>query len=264
MKNQQFFFPEIIHIAVMVLQTRRIVVLVLILSIAFTGCSQQSDENVEDVVPKNRVISFSGYDWLVRSSGVDKEGPGPNIFSDSEENVWVDGQGRLHLKIVYKEGIGYCAAVAMHKSFGYNKYVLYSSSRFDLLDANAVAGFFVYNSDVEEIDIEFSKWSVVENENAQFAIQPSSIPTNKHRFDLKMENEKATHFFDWKPQHITFGSFEGHVSDLSSKGYTWVYEGDDIPIDTEERLKINLWLFKGKPPVENKDVEIIIDRVEIL
>src|SRR5215471_13338528 len=40
-----------------------------------------------------RSIQFSGYEWRVRSAS-DLEGPGPNYFSNAEDNVWVDADGR--------------------------------------------------------------------------------------------------------------------------------------------------------------------------
>ena len=44
-----------------------------------------------------REIQFSGHTWLVKDSGGAKWGPGPNVFSPSTDNVWVDALGRLHL-----------------------------------------------------------------------------------------------------------------------------------------------------------------------
>src|SRR5574341_1745935 len=39
-----------------------------------------------------RQISFSGYMWNVKKSN-GRVGPGPNYFSDSTQNVWVDLSG---------------------------------------------------------------------------------------------------------------------------------------------------------------------------
>src|SRR5437667_40636 len=64
-----------------------------------------------------RVIKFSGYDWTVKSSR-DRVGPGPNYFSDGEENVRVDERGRLHLRLTQREGRFYCAEVVSRRSFG--------------------------------------------------------------------------------------------------------------------------------------------------
>src|SRR5436305_806293 len=64
-----------------------------------------------------RTISFSGYTWAVKAS-TGRVGPGPNYFSDSTNNVWVDTQGRLHLKITKVGGRWNCAEVINQQSLG--------------------------------------------------------------------------------------------------------------------------------------------------
>ena len=46
-----------------------------------------------------KTIRFAGYEWIVKS-GI-HEGPGPNGWN--ENNVWVDQNGYLHLKLT-KQG----------------------------------------------------------------------------------------------------------------------------------------------------------------
>ena len=65
---------------------------------------------VERVDPSVRWISFSGYDWWVKTS-FGLVGPGPNYFSDSTNNVWLDAQGRLHLRITNRSNQWQCAEV---------------------------------------------------------------------------------------------------------------------------------------------------------
>jgi len=106
--------------------------------LAMTGCS---GKETEFVIPDGaRVISFSGYEWVVTTTGEQKAGPGPNYFSDSEENVWVDERGRLHLKITYRDGRWNCARVELARHTGYGKYVFYVSSRPDSLDRQVGMG----------------------------------------------------------------------------------------------------------------------------
>ncbi len=54
--------------------------------------------NVEAAAPAGTLsgatISFSGRSWAVKSS-TQPVGPGPNVFSGSAENVWVDSGGQL-------------------------------------------------------------------------------------------------------------------------------------------------------------------------
>ena len=60
--------------------------------------------------PGPRWLSFSGYDWWVKTSA-GLVGPGPNYFSDSTDNVWLDGQGQLHLRITNRSNQWQCAEI---------------------------------------------------------------------------------------------------------------------------------------------------------
>ncbi len=238
----------------------------LILLIAISSCSSSKDEIIQPIEPLTRIINFSGFEWVVRTSDDAKQGPGPNLFSDSEDNVWVDDDGRLHLKIVQKGGNWYCSGITLRQSQGYKKYVFYVASRVDQLDENVVGGLFTYKNDDEEIDIEFSKWSQSENQDSQFAVQPSFKAGNKTRYDLNLKSELSTHFFNWQAKSIVFGSYYGHTLEPNAENVisTWIYNGSDIPPENNERLKLNLWLFRGSAPTNNQPAEMIIDHVEIL
>lgn len=239
---------------------------ILVLLISISSCSSSTDDNMQPIEPITRIINFSGFEWVVRTSEDAKQGPGPNLFSDSEDNVWVDDDGRLHLKIVRKGGNWYCSGITLRQSQGYKKYVFYVASRVDQLDENVVGGLFTYKNDDEEIDIEFSKWSKSENQDSQFAIQPSFKAGNKTRYDLNLKSDLSTHFFDWQAGSIQFGSYYGHTLEANAEDVisTWTYTGSDIPPENNERLKLNLWLFRGNAPTNNQPAEMIIDRVEIL
>lgn len=214
-----------------------------------------------------RVISFSGYRWLVSDSGDDKAGPGPNYFSDSEDNVWVDDQGRLHLKITFRNGRWNCARVELATPSTYGKYVFYISTRPDSLDRQVVWGLYTYKSNDEEIDIEFSRWGVEDNQEAQYAVQPSDKAGNKFRFSTNLEGSYSTHIFDWTSRWIDFASYHGHRLDPVNETQIinrWRYSGDDIPPDSDEKLKMNLWLFRGEPPSDGKETEVVVDLVKII
>ncbi len=71
--------------------------------------------------PNVRWISFGGYDWWVKaSSGL--VGPGPNYFSDSTNNLWLDGEGQLHLRITNWSNQWQCAELVTARTFGYGSY----------------------------------------------------------------------------------------------------------------------------------------------
>lgn len=232
-----------------------------------TGLGQQHIPNVADtVINGERFISFSGYQWAVAKVSKNKKYGGPFYYSDSKDNVWVDKKGRLHLKITQRDGKWYVAKVTLLNSYSHGKYIFQVDSRIDNFDKNVVAGLFAYRNDTEEIDIEFSKWSKDGNMDSQFAIQPSSKPENKKRYFLNYSGKKSTHWFNWQPDRIDFASYRGHSLNIPAPRkvmQTWTYTGADIPPDLDELAKINLWLFRGRPPSDGKEQEIIFSSFSI-
>ena len=97
-----------------------------------------------------RTIRFSGYDWLVKTSTV-LVGPGPNYFSDDEENVWIDDQGRLHLRLT-RDSTGHWRAseVVLQTSLGYGQYRFAVEGTPQELDPNVVLGLFTWQDDPSE------------------------------------------------------------------------------------------------------------------
>jgi hypothetical protein len=215
-----------------------------------------------------RTISFSGFEWVVGDSDLSMVSPGQNYFSSSEENVWVDSRGRLHLKITNRNGNWYCAKVSLNESISYNKYVFYVSSRVDKFDKNVVGGLFTYLDDSNEIDIEFAKWGDDEAVNSQFAVQPAHHDGNIYRFPMDLKRQRSTHVIEWREDRIDFACYRGHHSASPGKKKKiiseWCYTGYFIPSDDEEKIMINLWLYKGVPPSDNREVEMIIEAFEIL
>ncbi|MCK9638473.1 MAG: hypothetical protein M0R39_01080 [Prolixibacteraceae bacterium] len=219
----------------------------------------------DTIINGQRFLTFCGYSWLVENSAEIAEGPGPNYFSDSKENVWFDQNSKLHLKITYRNNKWYCAKITMIESLSYGRFIFYIDNRIDNFDKNVVAGLFSYKTDLQEIDIEFSKWGIVGNKNAQYSIQPANLAGNKNAFNINTIGLQSTHWFNWQKTSIDFASIQGHSSFLPTAGniiQQWHYNGSDIPIDSNETVKINLWLYQGTPPSNLLETEITISRFE--
>ncbi|MEK7720157.1 MAG: hypothetical protein AAB347_11230 [Bacteroidota bacterium] len=243
----------------------------MIVFLGFWGCKKETTivpATVKDtIINGQRILTFSGYSWLVENSAEMTEGPGPNFFSDSKENVWFDQNGRLHLKIINRNNKWYCAKVTMIKSLSYGRYVFYLDSRIDNFDKNVVAGLFSYRTDLQEIDIEFSRWGTAGNKNAQYSVQPSYLAGNKNAFGMNLTGTQSTHWFNWQKNQIDFASIRGHSSSLPSAAnilQQWQYNGSNIPTDSNETVKINLWLYQGIPPSDQQEAEMVISGFEFL
>jgi len=220
--------------------------------------------------PVYRTIEFSGYTWKVKASET-RAGPGPNYFSDREEDVWVNADGRLHLKIVYRNGRWYATEVFTAEPFGYGTYTFTLASRVDQLDKNVILGLFTWDDtapdhNYREIDIEFSRWGEEQNDNSQFVVQPWNNPGNLHRFNMALQGAYSTHWFDWRVDRIQFASFQGRASPPGpgDEIESWLYTGVDIPPEGEGNARINLWLLRGNPPSDGQEVEVIIEAFEFV
>lgn len=233
-------------------------------NILMFSCQPSSSLLEEPPIQSDRILEFSGIEWIVRDNKLEKAGPGPNLFSNSEENVWVDEKGRLHLRITQKGGEWYCSGITAKRSFGYGKYVFYLNTDVSMLDENVVVGLFTYENDDEEIDIEFSRWSDAENQNAQFAVQPSDIMGNKVRFDIPKGKKQTLHSFHWQKDKIEFSSQEIGQEGVRHSIYDWHYTGNHIPPIKNARVKLNLWLFKGRFPTSREEQALIVDSVKYI
>ena len=212
-----------------------------------------------------RIITFAGREWTVRSG---YGGPGPNHWSNSEENVWIDENGWLHLKIRYENGTWYCSEVSSVQPTQYGTHRFYVIGRLDLFDRNVVFALFLYANDTTEVDIEFSRWG---NEwswfNSQYVVQPWYHTGNVERFWMSLNGTYTTHYINWQPDSIRFESIHGHYEEPPSWWYlihSWLYTGADIPQENESLyVCINLWLCNGTPPSNGEEVEVVIEDIDL-
>lgn len=207
-------------------------------------------------------ITFSGIKWIVRSG---TGGPGPNNWSNSSSSVWVDSQGRLHMKIRKIDNTWYCSEIYAQQSMGYGEYKFYVSSNVENFDPNIVVGLFLYESDSKEVDIEFSRWSNPSNVDGWYTVQPPPYnSSNQNSFPLNLTGDYSTHRFVWSSSNIFFQSYHGHYSTLPSSDFLinqWTYTGNNNPAPGNERLHINFWLFQGQPPTNQNEAELIVSSV---
>ena len=222
-----------------------------------------------------RNINWSGYSWWVRTSQGNPQGPGPNIFSDSTQNVFVDDDDNLHLKIVKAASGKWTAAeVDLNQSLGYGTYEWEVASRYDQYASNVVGGLFTYLDPANvanqtggrigngqpdtphEIDIEFTgAWG---NANLYFTTHDPDVASPSKNYYQPLNGDYTTHRFTWKPDSITWESFHGHVAGNPNppnpivdqrpgpnqgKPARHVYTGPVIPDDLNEITIMNLWMF---------------------
>jgi hypothetical protein len=201
-------------------------------------------------------VAFSGYGWGVKSSPL--TGPGPNIFSDSPENVSVDASGALHMRITHRDGQWQCAEVILDRSLGYGTYSFTIASPVGALDPNVVLGLFTWDDDPaynhREIDIELARWgNAADPTNAQYVVQPYATAGNLKRF-LQPATAPSVQSFAWASKSVTFASSTSTGQSIAG----WRYTGKSVPRPGAERTRINLWLQGGAAPIDASEVEVVL------
>jgi hypothetical protein len=197
-----------------------------------------------------REVTFSGRSWVVTAGRID-DPSAPNRFSADRRSVWVDDSGRLHLRL-RRDGHAWTSAeVTCTKPLGYGIYQFSLDTEVGALDPNVVAGFFTWSDDDafanREIDLEISRWGDPAAANAQFAVQPYSLPGHLVRFNVPRGIPRLTYSFRWDPDSVVFNF------------YNYALMRDRIPPPGDARVHINIWLAGARPPIDGREAELIVE-----
>jgi hypothetical protein len=218
--------------------------------------------NMEDSARKGKVILFSGYKWNVRETR-DTQGPGPNYFS--QQSVWVDPAGTLHLYL-HKDSLSgnwLCPEITSQQTFGFGTYNFIVEGAIDKFDKNIVLGLFNYsgNDGYDEIDIEFSRWGNNSWPNLNYTVWPAQkgFQNSSYTKEYEQKSNYSNQQFKWSRDSVIFSTFNG--SAIDSKDLAAAYNCTQPPASissVDMPVHINLWLFEGHPPADGKPVEVLI------
>lgn len=214
--------------------------------------------------PGVRFLSFSGYDWWVKDSA-GPVGPGPNYFSAATNNVWVDTNGWLHLRITNRTNSWQCAEIVSARTFGAGSYRFELNSAADNLNPNVTLGLFTWSDDpaytFREIDVECARWgNAADLNNSQFVVQPWEASNHLVRYRVPAGMTNSTHLFVWETNQISFQSQTGAYSAFATNvisSYLFA-NAAAVPQSGDENVRLNLWLINGNPPSDNNEVEFVI------
>lgn len=208
-------------------------------------------------------IHFSGYDWQVRQ--IESERGGTNN-AYAAENVFVDGNGHLHLQ-VRKTAEGWtCAEIQLVRSLGYGSYSFTVADESHLEPALSFSMFTWDDAGAEynhrEMDIEVSRWGDALAKNAQYAIQPYYVPANVMRFVTPVGT--VTHSFRWEPDRVVFRTVRGRDS-LATVGLVAENEfTSGIPPAGGETVHMDLYVYgKSRIPLK-RESEVVVEKFEYL
>jgi hypothetical protein len=219
-----------------------------------------------NVSAQTKTIKWSGYTWNVKEPA-EATGPGPNYWSAS--NVWVDGSGWLHLKISKNAANGRweCAEISSTESFGMGTYQWQLDADLDKFDKNIVLGLFNYSGiDArDEMDIEFARWGNSAYPNLNYTVYPKAGDPPKHTsYSTEFTSPNGTYTtqrFIRTAESVTFKTLYGHVDgdNRDNLFLTKEFKSPAVSISSVSMpVFLNLWLFKGMAPTDDKPVEVVI------
>ena len=212
-----------------------------------------------------RTIRFSGYEWEVKSG--DGIGPGPCNWRD--DNVWVDINGQLHLKISRIGNKWYSSEVTTKRRFGFGRYQFQVDGRIDRLDRNVVFGMFNYptpdvgTDGTNELDIELARWGNANGPNLNFTLWPATpnVPNQGKSVFFDLGGTFTTHRFTWRKTGVLFQSLHGHRDDDRNEIARWQFSPRRYARFIPQKpmpVHLNLWLFEGRAPADGKEVELVV------
>jgi hypothetical protein len=210
--------------------------------------------------PNIRTFHWSGLDWWVKSLFW---GPGPNYFTNSTDNIFVDAQNRLHLRITHVNGTWYCSEIVTHRTLGLGSYSFYLDTPVDPLDPNITLGLFTWSNAADfthrEIDVEGGRWgNPGDFNNTQFVVQPFDQPNHLVRYRVPPSATNSMHSYNWQSNSIAFTAVTGTTTIASS---TYTSASGTVPPSCDENLRINLWLNDPSGPLNGQEAEVIVNKL---
>jgi hypothetical protein len=245
------------------------------LPLASINASEESLYTVR-VNPNRRQINWAGYGWWVKTAGSTGDefpsvtGPGANHYSDDTNNVWIDSNGALHLKITYTNSVWECAQIWNNETLGYGQYSCTLNCNVSNFDKNVVFSMFTWSDDTDytsrEIDEEVSYWTGTYGPytNEDFAISPYKTGQTL-RFGMPLSTTNSTHTFIWtSTNQVAFQTLNGGYTPSPAASNileSWTCTSQPIPPQGGELVSMILWL-KAKPPATGQPVEVSLSRFQ--
>ena len=186
----------------------------------------------------------------------------------------------------------------VQQAFGYGTYKFFIASAVDNLDPNVGFGLFTWHDDPayapyqsgslfqafspwvndpyadspgagiipshSELDVEFSRWGILNGPNAQFVVQPYTNPGARYQFQMPSGYNQYVAIINWFPDGITFEVQDPNGVQLAQYSYPGPVPppGDNGgwpgPVPSFQQVRFNLWLVNGNPPTNGQSAEVVM------
>lgn len=216
-------------------------------------------------VTRAATISWKGHTWQLTSGGM------AGVCQGDPQNVTVDADGYLHLRIVQSGGTWTASELFTTDRLAFGTYQWQVDGAIDSYDKNVVLGLFPYGpaaglgtDGTNEIDIEYSRWGQAGGPNGDWTDYPASgttIGEMSYTFSLGATTLSTSRFV-WSSTSIASSLYSGLQAVGSSSGSinSWTYAPANPTTNIPQQalpLGMNLWCFDN-PPSDGKSVEIVI------
>jgi hypothetical protein len=222
-------------------------------------------------------IAWKGITWLVKhaTNRDEPKGPGENIWSS--QNVWVDDQDKLHLKITRQsDGRYLCAELRSENDYQYGTYTWKVDSDLSGLQKDVIFGLFQYGGTdyINEIDFEFTRWNNASANWCNYTVYRNQVTTSNPEvnyvhvdYSEPLDGTYTTHVYTREADRITFKSYHGHgtatrFANLPGGAAGWVFdEPGNVPTKAMP-VYIQLWTkYKnvGNYELNSPSVEVVVN-----
>lgn len=186
-----------------------LVLAIAILAVSLTGSVAAMDFTSPQLGSQN--LYWSGKWWATYTGYQDDK-----CWNGGPEAVWIDGNGWIHLKMVWSSEYGqYCGAGINQHDYAQDVGIHYVRSLgmqpndyYYLLESPI----YLFATITKELDIEYFDSNLVPGHvNARYTVQPLATPGNAHDWWLSHPYAWLTHTIDWR----------GHIDQVEFQ--TWWY-----------------------------------------
>ncbi|MGD0818553.1 MAG: fibronectin type III domain-containing protein, partial [Methanomassiliicoccales archaeon] len=186
-------------------------------------------------------ITFAGRMWDVSGYG---------NFVNIAQQVWVDSNGYLHMKLSKDSGSWKDVEIVSRDVTGYGTYT-WVTDGVKNIDKNIVLGMFPYLDNSHEVDQEISRWGDANSPNFAYTVQPDPVKAGvtQQIFELPTTTLATTFTTTWTSSKIMFSTMEGSTTVGS-------FTSNVARDATGVHALINLWQFSGAPS-DGNPVEVV-------
>lgn len=266
---------------------------IFVLAVSFLWSCEQGSPDFNN--RNGDTLEFSNRTWTIKKYEDQTWGPGNNFFTTHPNDVFVDGDGYLHLTVTERNGRWRCTEVISQDTMGFGTYIWTIQGNPVNIDRNIVLGLFTWDNETfktqanSEVDIEFSKWGDPDQDTTlQYGVQPIAFGpyfperAYKPKAEPSVWNGISTHAFTWTDTLITWASWPGDDYGVGDPIASWTFDlnnparrkneggnsSDPIIIPApgnNTNARMNLWLVNGiEGPFVPARHEIIIRKFDYI